>query len=673
MNKTKSKIWFAAGALIITILTGSCCDVLEEYPRSIYDPGFFKTEEGIEGGLTSLYSHLRRIYGNGYWLNICETGTDEYTYGSSADQNFKVADLSGQGSLDSESSRSDVLWQNVFTYINTASGIIENATEAGISPAKIAEAHFFRAFDYFQLVRTFGGVPLDFGSGVLKFNATPSRTSARDTVPCVYTKAIFPDLIKAINDLPDEPRTIGSVTKTVARKYLSEAYLTYAWWLQNPGNKPTYPECQRVDPDSLDASDYFQMAYDVAIEAIKNHPTSYGLVPTFSDLTRYENDRNIEILLYADHTSESAQYNGMSESGSTWDYAPGESPDNFAGWMCNWNYGTMEILPVGGKAINPVQREAIQPLGRPWIRMAPTIDAINNFTDKDMDSRYDATFTTVYHGNWHYGANPDITAVTGSDGKPITQGGVVLRFLDEEPETAVVYPVKNRDDVTKVGAGKLSGYSEYVISPSAISRYRYPALFKLGMSPSQTMSPEGKRQLGAPNGPSARPFNIAKFSEFYLLAAEAAVKGATTQEGYSARELVNVLRARAGKWNCRVNGTSQYMEEYSADFSKELTEKTPQTITIDYILDERMREYFGEGYRWFDLTRTQLWQEKAGTYRICGNKPLDNTPQTIERTIPDGYYLRPIPQATIDAFEMADKERIEYQNPAYITEQDQSL
>ena len=126
--------------------------------------------------------------------------------------------------------------------------MIENGAEVGVNESLVSEARFFRAFDYFLLVQTFGGVPLDLGSGELKFNITPSRTSVRNTVPEVYTKAIFPDLLTAIENLPANPRVTGGVTKTVARLYLAKAYLTYAWWLKNPNNIPTYPECQRTDP-----------------------------------------------------------------------------------------------------------------------------------------------------------------------------------------------------------------------------------------------------------------------------------------------------------------------------------------------------------------------------------------------------------------------------------------
>src|SRR5215213_6035107 len=188
--------------LLVLVLSG-CKKILDEQPRSFYEPGFFQTEKGVQGGITSQYAHLRFIYGQPYYYNTLETGTDEYTYAQSADANFRDMDLSGVGQITPSSSRSDALWGIAFTNINTASGIIENAAAVGTIPASlIAEARFFRAFDYFLLVQTFGGVPLDLGAGELKFNTSAVRTSVRNTVPEVYTKAIFPDLLTAVNDLP---------------------------------------------------------------------------------------------------------------------------------------------------------------------------------------------------------------------------------------------------------------------------------------------------------------------------------------------------------------------------------------------------------------------------------------------------------------------------------------
>ena len=288
--KTKSiKYILAAGLLCCGLATTmtSCSDVLDEQPRSQFDPTFFNTKAGIEGGLTSLYAHLRYFYGNGYYLNSVETGTDEYTYAQSADGNFKDADLSGVGQMVATNSIAGSIWGTLFPNINTASGIIENGDAAGIDASLLAEAYFFRGFDYFLLVQTYGGVPLDLGAGELKFNTSTVRTSVRNTVPEVYA-AIFADLEKAVADLPENPRLTGTVTKNVARLYLSKAYLTYAWWLQNPNNIPTYPECSR---DAGQANSYFQKAYDTAMQAI-NNPGPYKLQATFYDVNVATNDRN---------------------------------------------------------------------------------------------------------------------------------------------------------------------------------------------------------------------------------------------------------------------------------------------------------------------------------------------------------------------------------------------
>ena len=334
MKTNNLKYILAAGIVCYGLATtfSSCGDVLDEQPRSQFDPTFFNTKAGIEGGLTSLYAHLRYIYGNVYYLNSLETGTDEYTYAQSADGNFKDADLSGVGSMTPNNSIAGGCWGTAFANINTCSGIIENGAAAGIDDALLAEAYFFRAFDYFILVQTYGGVPLDLGAGELKFNTSTVRTSVRNTVPEVYA-AIFADLEKAVADLPENPRLTGTATKNLARLYLSKAYLTYAWWLENPNNIPTYPECTR---NSGEAQSYFQKAYDTAKQAI-NNPGPYALQPTFYDVNVATNDRNSEIMLYADHDEDEKFGNG----GSGYGWGSGGSPENFAYWMETWNYTEM--------------------------------------------------------------------------------------------------------------------------------------------------------------------------------------------------------------------------------------------------------------------------------------------------------------------------------------------
>ncbi|UOQ74146.1 RagB/SusD family nutrient uptake outer membrane protein [Hymenobacter cellulosilyticus] len=647
-------IKFFIGAALILMAAPGCNDLLDEEPRSIYTPDFFQTERGVNGGLTSMYAHLRYIYGDAYFYNATLTGTDEVTYGRDADENFLAMDFSGRAALNANNSRADRLWTAAFPNINTANGIIKNATAVGtISPALVAEARFFRAFDYFMLVQTFGGVPLDLGAGELQFNTNAFRASVRNTVPEVYTKAIFPDLIQAVADLPATPRVIGGVTKTAARLYLAKAYLTYAWWLENPNNIPTYPETTRTDPAGRNAQYYYQQAYDVAMAGIES-PGPFRLQPTYYDVHVATNDRNAEMLLFADHTESSEFYNGGSLT-----FGSGGAPDNFAGWMMTWNYTNLRTSGIDDKGVrgpfSSVQREAVQALGRPWNRMAPTIGAVETtFADKTNDSRYDGTFTTVYRGNWPKAGGVLPKEPLNANNLPVNPGDPILTFLNEEPATAITYPTGGGP--SNVGAGTLPGRADYVISPRGISRIVYPGLWKLG--PYRTDNGSG---LGQPNAASTRPFNIAKFSELYFVAAEAAVKGATTKSGQGARELINVIRARAGKWRFDNNGNVAKVQDNSAA----MTSATPATIDINYILAERSREYYAEGYRWYDLVRTQKWNELASTYRIGGTNYGDHTPIVVTRTIQPHHYLRPIPQVQLDRMDVSADVKATYQNPRY--------
>ena len=646
--KTKSIKYILAASLVCcglsTTLT-SCNDVLDEQPRSQFDPTFFTTKAGIEGGLTSLYAHLRYFYGNGYYLNSLETGTDEYTYAQSADGNFKDADLSGVGSMTPNNSIAGGCWGAAFANINTASGIIENGAEAGIDASLLAEAYFFRAFDYFILVQTYGGVPLDLGAGELKFNTSTVRTSVRNTVPEVYA-AIFKDLEKAVADLPENPRLTGTATKNLARLYLAKAYLTYAWWLENPNNIPTYPECSR---NAGEANSYFQKAYDTAIQAI-NYPGPYALQPTFYDVNVATNDRNSEIMLYADHDEDEKFGNG----GAGYGWGSGGSPENFAYWMETWNYTEMTAKAASGATINPIQREAVQALGRPWTRMAPIAD---NFMEggvwedavKAIDSRYDATFTLRYHTNWQKAGGTE-PYVFGANGMQVGPNEVYFSWVPESEDSKINYTGADG----KLGFGEMEGRPDFVVAVNHISRKKYPINWKIGIYRTDNNGGLGSKV----NGGSPRPWNVAKFSEFYLIGAEAAVKLGKNAE---AKTLVNVLRARAGKQTFSQNDNVAV----TVDNTEAMLAATPDVITIDYILDERSREFWGEGYRWFDLVRTQKWAERASTYRIAGSGYTDKDLQTFTRDIPAGYYLRPIPQGQLDGLIMSKEEKAAYQNPAY--------
>jgi hypothetical protein len=647
MKTISTKILTGAWLLALLLTVNSCSKLLEEQPRDMFTPTYFKTEEGVNGGITALYAHLRDMYGHAYYHGSCVAGTDEYTYGALNNGNQKPHDMSGAATLSASNSRSDVVWNTVFTYINTASGIIENAVEVGLSNDLIAEARFFRAFDYFLLVQTFGGVPIDLGAGELKFNSTPTRTSVRNTVPEVYTKAVFPDLLTAINDLPEEGRVTGGVTKTAARLYLAKAYLTYGWWLQNPNSIPTYPECPRTDPDGHDAAWYFQQAYNVAVGAIDN-PGPFGLLDYFYDVNLGSNDRNKEIVLYADHNWTSTKYNEVNVNDAT-----GAAPDNFACWMVAWNY---ETLRSGGTM--SIVREISQDYGRPWTALAIPHEVVTStFADKTNDSRYDGTFVTTYRGNWNKGSLTDETLTNAND-SVVRPGDVLLTFLpDESLADQITYPAEDAG-TSNVAAGVIATRADYVMTPNAISRVISPALWKI--LPYRTDLGGG---LGNRNSGSNRPFPVAKFSELYLIAAEAAVKGATTQGGKSARDLVNVLRARAGKWRWDHAGNTAKEEDHSQD----MVNATPTEIDLDYVLAERSRELFGEGYRWYDLVRTQTWEKIAASYTICetGTDFRHVSPTTTTRTIEKRHYLRPIPQSQLDGLEMTDAEKDAYQNPGY--------
>ena len=116
---------------------------------------------------------------------------------------------------------------------------------------------------------------------------------------------------------------------------------------------------------------------------------------------------------------------------------------------------------------------------------------------------------------------------------------------------------------------------------------------------------------------SRRDIFLARLAETYLIRAEAYIKMGAKQT--EAKNDINVVRTRAGAANV-----------------------TESEATIDYILDERAREFAGEYNRWYDLKRTGKLVQYVSAYN-------PDVPSEANMKGSDGQYkvLRPIPQDAI--------------------------
>jgi len=115
-----------------------------------------------------------------------------------------------------------------------------------------------------------------------------------------------------------------------------------------------------------------------------------------------------------------------------------------------------------------------------------------------------------------------------------------------------------------------------------------------------------------------------RLAEMYLIAAEGEMNIGKLD---SAAYYVNIVRTRAA-----LPGKVANMQVL------------PSQITLDFILDERAREFAGEQLRWFDLKRTGKLVD-----RVKALNP-DAAP-----FIQSFHTVRPIPQSQIDAVTNKDE------------------
>lgn len=606
-----SKIIFAALTALIAVMPG-CNKKLEEKPYTVFSVDYFKTPAGFQNGIYALYSGMRFLYGPEGAVAMGVAGTDEWAMGGET-RRGAAGDLTSFCNYTLDNTGGSILtpWNRSFNNINLANGLVEFADEVAIPEAlkkqSLGEIRFLRALYYLNLVQYFGAVPLDLGSGELKFNQKPFQGFNRLPANEVFVKnyqAIIDDFVYATENLPDQRPANGyRISKAAALHMLSKAYL------------------MRGYSAAAQASD-FQNAYASAMEIINNQ-AKYGtaLQASYSDVHRAGNDYNSEIIFAIERVpgnyaaSEVPNPQGISGTKGM------DATNDFCG-----DY-TAVRAPLNTSATAPVGTRTVQ-YGRPIRRFCPTPWLYNvAFADKFNDSRYEGSFRTVY-----------ITSQTGGGFTVNVDTAFVMALTNQIADSLNgIAPAGPRLKPYRVIAprefyfinGSLDG------APTATSNM-YPSLSKYE-DPAR----------GVANYPGARPFPLAKLGETYLLAAEAAMKlNNLSGSAGSAMELVNVLKRRAAFRN----GMSTGERDTRYDRIK-LT--AGAQVTLDFILDERTRELCGESTRWPDLAGRGKLIERVKAYNTDGAATI-----TANK-----HELRPIPKEQLDR--VSDPDKAKYQNPGY--------
>lgn len=245
--------------------------------------------------------------------------------------------------------------------------------------------------------------------------------------------------------------------------------------------------------------------------------------------------------------------------------------------------------------------------GRPWIRFKMTPFALQNYRPIEQDSRYEKSFQDT----WYYNDAGSIPEFSNAPNSNPSVGDTAI-YID--PDMTASEVEQNQDNT-----------SYYLMSWATAHTSQ-----NINMFPSLKKHDDFQRpSVNEPAG--NKDFIVYRLAEAYLFAAEAYFNTGDLQQ---AADHINTVRRRAA-WP----GEENNVEISAAD------------VTLDFILDERGREFYGEQKRWITLKRTGQMLERVREYA-----GLEETRNNID----EHHLLRPIPATQITRTEGGYE-----QNPGY--------
>jgi hypothetical protein len=477
-----------AAALFSAATMSSCNKQLEEYnPAGSTADAVWSTPAGFLTAVNAAYYEQRYWYGKEDGSMLAEAGTDIWFAtgkGTYAKELFKYeAYTSAQGSTKSA-------WESLWRGINQCNAGIDRIDQAGFTDPneknmRLAELRFLRAFYYWHIVETWGGV-------MLRTHETDAvlLTATRST-PEQFYDLMIGDLEFAKDYLPVkwEPE-YSRATKKAAMGMLARVYLYRASY--------------------GDATSWYTKARDMAKYVIDNK-TALGtdLWATPADMWKVANNkRNKEGLYIISNSSTNtiSSYDGNANRIHMW-YVP---------------YYTSRL---GLTRSLDYDREDER-------RFMPT-DRFLQLFNENIDARYEASFQEVWLCNKAYTWT---AADAAKYGKPASIVNTVMKVGDTAlvirknslpgvDKSALPYILLDRDSLFNLAT------NDTILPYNA---NLYPALKKF-MDPTRASADARQSYMDI--------FPV-RFAEMYLIAAEAEFRLGNSG---NAAAYINVLRTRAAK------------------------------------------------------------------------------------------------------------------------------
>lgn len=376
----------------------ACNKQLEEYnPSGLTVDAILSTPDGMETLVNAAYTYTRWWYGKEQGYNIAEMGTDIWTSGTGD----VYPDLTRYDNLQGSNAVVSLEWKQLYAAVNVCNTGLSKIAGVGFPDDKRkqreAELRFLRAFYYWHIVETWGGVHF-----TLEPTTDITTTANRTPVDTFYAQ-IFRDLEFATANLAPTNSDYGRATKPAAEAFLARICLTRG---RN------------------------QQAADLAEKVIDDY--GYDLLDNYADLWRMDNLKNKEIIWAVDYMKNLVFNDRIDATLFPNGHSRGANNGHLMFWM------KYDDLPG-------MQRDIAN--GRPFNRYMPSRFLLDLF-DETADSRYAASFKQVWYCN---------NTNTAPAGMKIGDSAIVItkQVVSVEERAKHRYRIYDRNDIYNTdGTGK---------------------------------------------------------------------------------------------------------------------------------------------------------------------------------------------------------------------------